>query len=102
MDLACDVCGSAFTGRTDARYCSGRCRTMGYRRRHSKGKPMRRIPLPDAFFHANYDLQKIAERLGRLVADDRFPRNRPNLAHERRHLVRTRDAIEQVLADWPE
>lgn len=42
-------------------------------------KPQRR-PLPDQFRDASVDLRKITERLERLVADDRFPRNREQVA----------------------
>lgn len=42
-------------------------------------KPKRR-PLPEAFRDAAHDLRKITERLERLAADDRFPRNREQIA----------------------
>lgn len=42
-------------------------------------KPNRR-PLPEAFRDAAHDLRKITERLERLAADDRFPRNREQIA----------------------
>lgn len=41
--------------------------------------PPRRA-LTDQFRDASYDLRKITERLERLVADDRFPRNREQVA----------------------
>lgn len=42
-------------------------------------KPPRR-PLPDQFRDASMDLRKITERIERLTEDDRFPRNREQIA----------------------
>lgn len=61
-------------------------------------EPKRR-PLPDAFFDAVYDLGKKAETVRRLTEDDRFPQNAEKVAAKHRNdLIRTRDLIDQVLA----
>lgn len=84
MELKCDTCGAAFTGRRGARYCSGRCRTLAYRKRQGvETKPARRAPLPDSFDSATWDLLKRAERIARLAEDDRMPRFRDSIrAHD--------------------
>lgn len=103
MAATCDTCGKSFdAARADARYCSGRCRTLAYRKRQGETAPARpRRPLPDAFRDAALDLDRITGRLQRLVADDRFKRNRSKLEGHRRALVRARDAIDAMLNDWP-
>lgn len=60
-------------------------------------KPQRR-PLPDQFRDASYDLRKITERLEKLVADDRFPRNREQVAliHQS-DLSRASNALAKVI-----
>jgi len=75
MPVTCDVCSREFTpARSDARYCSGKCRTQAYRRRAAPDrKPRRRRPITDAFWDAAYDLGKIADSLERLSGDDRLP-----------------------------
>jgi hypothetical protein len=72
---ACDRCGAGFTpARADARYCTARCRQAAYRHRQQGDRTARRRrPLPEAWFDAAYDLRKAAERIDRLMADDRFP-----------------------------
>lgn len=99
MELVCNECGTVFTGRADARFCSPRCRTRAHRRGHGEvSEPRRRRPLPDAFFDTTYDLQRKLERLERLSEDDRMPRNRELLA--KRHtwdLMRAREALDRVI-----
>lgn len=104
MDKKCDTCGATFTpARSDARFCSGRCRTLAYRQRRGEiAAPRRRRPLDDGFRDAGLDLDRIIGRWQRLLADDRFPRSRSKLAHRRYALVRARDAIDAMLAKWPE
>lgn len=63
----------------------------------------RRRALTDAFFDAVYDLGKKAESIRRLVDDDRFPQNAEKVAAKHRNdLLRTRDLIDQVLAQLPQ
>lgn len=100
MTVTCDVCGDEFTpARSDARYCSGKCRTEAYRVRRDGEKPKRpRRPLNDVFLPTVLDLQRLVERLDKLSRDDRLPRNRDVLA--RRHyydLKRARDSIERAM-----
>lgn len=92
MELKCDTCGRVFTGRRDARYCSGQCRTGAYRQRHGLAavKPLRRTPLPESFDRVAWDLLQRSERLARLAEDDRMPRNR--------EVIRTQSARCLVLA----
>lgn len=62
----------------------------------------RRRALTDAFFDAVYDLIKKAESVHRLIEDDRFPQNAEKVAAKHRNdLLRTRDLIDQVLAQLP-
>lgn len=99
MSVNCDTCGQEFApARSDARYCSGKCRTEAYRVRRDGDRPKRkRAPLTDAFWRATYDLQKVTERIERLSEDDRLPRNRATLSARYSDLVRARDAIEQAM-----
>lgn len=102
MGINCDTCGSTFTPvRADARYCSGRCRTIAYRKRNEPERPTRkRRPLPDAFRTNTYALERQAESLARLVADDRFGRNREVVAQMGRgSLIRVRDHLDRMIAE---
>ncbi|WP_440714211.1 hypothetical protein [Gordonia sp. FQ] len=102
MEKKCDTCGSEFSpARADARYCSGRCRTIAYRKRNEPERaPRKRRPLPDAFWKGAFDLERRVESLGRLVADDRFGRNREVVSQMNRgSLVRVRDRLDQIIAD---
>ncbi len=105
MKLTCDVCAKVFNaGRADARYCSGRCRTIAYRRRtsppESPAQPRRRRPLGDTMRDASLDLDRIVRRWVRLAEDDRLPRQRSNLVRYRSNLVRARDALDDILENW--
>lgn len=102
MKLTCDVCAKEFNaGRADARYCSGRCRTIAYRRRTSPPEqPRRRRPLNDTMRDASLDLDRIVRRWVRLAEDDRFPRQRSDLVRHRSDLVRARDALDAILEHW--
>lgn len=53
-----------------------------------------RKPLPDAFWHATHDALKVAERLLRLTADDRFTANRDAISA--RHRVDVDRAIKAL------
>lgn len=99
MELACDGCGKEFTpARSDARYCSGACRTRAYRERHEgRRAPRKRRPLPEAFDALLWDLTKRSESLARLTTDDRLPRNREVLSYRSYHeLGRIIDRLQQV------
>jgi len=48
-------------------------------------KRERRRPLPDAFFAAGYDLNKVIERIDRLFRDDRFTANKKQVADQIGH-----------------
>jgi hypothetical protein len=65
-------------------------------------KQPNRKPLPDAFQSAAWDLVKVAERLERLVADDRFPRNAEQVGRMSRHdLLRAADLLATVVDRIP-
>lgn len=62
-----------------------------------------RRPLADAFADATYDLAKTVDRLTRLTADDRFPRNADQVATKHRSdLIRAMDALTDVLNRLPQ
>lgn len=104
MTVNCDVCGDEFTpARSDARYCSGRCRTQAHRLRHEgPSRPRRRRPLPEAFWETTYDLQRKSESLERLATDDRFTRNAQALSGHRSDLIRTVERLQRVVDQIPE
>lgn len=61
-----------------------------------------RRPLPDAFRDASYDLVRAAEKLMRLVEDDRFPRNAEQVAQRcQRDLLQAGDLLATVVARIP-
>lgn len=58
----------------------------------------KRRPLPEAFQVAAHELVKAAEKLGRLINDDRFPRNAEQAARVSRHdLLRASDLLAEVV-----
>lgn len=58
----------------------------------------RRRPITDAFFEATYDLGKLVERIERLTEDDRFSRNKNEIAQSRKSdLVRAADTLDSIL-----
>lgn len=77
MRTTCNRCGVEFdAARSDARYCSPRCRTAAHRKRLEGAKPVRpRSPLPPRLRAAEWELEKAITRLENLTKDDRFPRN---------------------------
>lgn len=81
MDTICNGCGKTFTAaRSDARYCSARCRVAAHRDRQEPDRPRRsRPPLPDSFTRAKHDAARKIESMRRLTEDDRFARNRNEL-----------------------
>lgn len=65
----------------------------------------RRRPLPEAFFTATYDLVKDAEKVARLLADDRLPEHRDALSTKHRDdLFRAMSILNDALTalDSPE
>lgn len=95
----CQQCGRAFTpARSDAKFCDAQCRQRAHRARLAAEKPKTpRPPLGDGFRSASLDLGKMVDRWQRLVADDRFRRNRKNLVRYRGDLVRARDALSEMI-----
>lgn len=66
-----------------------------------KRGPQRR-PLPEAFDRAAADLVRAAEKLGRLVNDDRFPRNAEQAGRMTRHdLLHAADLLAMVIGRIP-
>lgn len=63
-----------------------------------KPRPAPRRALPDQFFEAAYDLTKVAERIDRLVNDDRFPQNAEKVgAKHRTDLLRAVELLSKAL-----
>lgn len=60
-------------------------------------KSPKRSPLRDGFRDAALDLDKVVGRFTRLVADDRYPRNRDEVARFRNDLIRARDALDRLI-----
>lgn len=89
MELTCDRCGRAFTAkRSDARFCSGRCRTDAYRDRNAPDRPKRRRrPLTDDMRAAGLDLDRSVARWSRIVNDDRMPRVRKTMGAGHRNRI---------------
>jgi hypothetical protein len=98
MELTCDGCSKTFAAaRSDARFCSGRCRTLAYRvRRDGPRTPAKRLPLPDQLSRASSDLGKIVERWGRLAEDDRFRRAARNYPWHRNELLRAAEELRRI------
>lgn len=101
MTLTCDSCGTEFEARANARYCSGRCRTIAYRERKDGPRPKhRRIPLRDTLDRTEWNLLKQVERLERVAADDRIKstiKQHPRyLIALRRHMERLQRVIDQL------
>lgn len=70
-----------------------------YTKRETKPK---RAPITDAFWKATYDLQKVTERLERLHQDDRFERNKNEVAAKNRnYLVQARERLDALLEELP-
>lgn len=59
-------------------------------------KPRRR-PITDAFWTASFDLGKAVGRVERLATDDRFEKNKDQIARNLSDLVRARDALQRVI-----
>ncbi|WP_448005322.1 hypothetical protein [Agromyces bauzanensis] len=74
MTKTCDICGVEFdAARSDARFCSGKCRTASYRVRRDGEKPKRRRrPITDSYKDKVWDLQKVVNSLDRITSDERF------------------------------
>jgi transposase-like protein len=62
----------------------------------------RRRPLPQSFWEATFDLNKVIERVTRLAEDDRFPQNAEEVAASHRNdLIRAIDALQGVVNRLP-
>lgn len=59
-------------------------------------EPQRR-PLRDGFRDASLDLGKIIDRFERLIGDDRYPRNRDEVARYANDLIRAREALDRLI-----
>lgn len=102
MAINCDTCGNPVTStRPDVKYCSGRCRTVAYRKRHEPDRaPVKRRPLSEAYGETVYDLGRRVDRLGRLTDDDRFRRNRDLLSQRTLpNLLRARAALDRIILE---
>jgi hypothetical protein len=60
-------------------------------------KPRRRRPLTDQFAFASSDLGKAVEHIERLVADDRFPRNKDAVARDANLMSGYRDRLNAAI-----
>lgn len=102
MATSCDVCGNEIvSARSDARYCSGRCRMIAYRTRQNADKPApRRRPLPDQVWSRAYDLERAVRSLEVLAADDRFAKyaRTEDGGHRLDVLERAADSLTQIVA----
>lgn len=57
-----------------------------------------RLPLPDAARDAGWQLRKVVERIGRIIADDRYSANKVKVDVQLRgHIVYTIDTLTKVL-----
>jgi transposase-like protein len=65
--------------------------------RDEPDRKRRRRPLKDGFFDASRDIEKAIDRLGRLIEDDRFARNRADLAHYANLFGRSMDRLQAVI-----
>lgn len=67
-----------------------------------KPAAQRRRPLPESFWQASFDLNKVTERIERLADDDRFPSNAEQVAASHRSdLLRAIDALQGVVNRLP-
>jgi hypothetical protein len=73
-DRTCTHCGRPLTGRADQRYCSTRCRVASKRERDNPRPKVRRRPLSDDARGVGRDLDRLTQRIERIVADDRLSR----------------------------
>lgn len=102
MTIICNVCGKDFEAtRSDARFCSPRCRTESHRRQKdpSRGAPAHRRALSDDFRKRAMNAYMATEKLERLLDDDRLPRARETLAQSFGPEVRRALASMQRVAD---
>jgi len=61
--------------------------------------PKRRRPLPDAFHDAVFQLEKVTEKVDRLLSDDRFERHAEELAHRYLHAAHRAESHTGHLAE---
>lgn len=67
----------------------------------SARKAKRRLPLPDAFHDATYDMSRLATRLENLHKDDRFSANKDALRRHKVDLFRAQTIIRKIIQDLP-
>lgn len=98
MPKTCDGCGQLFDAvRSDARFCSGRCRTTAYRvRRDGPKPPVKRRPLARDLGSAALELDRVMRRWGRLADDDRFSRAGRKTPQLRERLLRAAGELQKM------
>lgn len=62
-----------------------------------ESSPPRRKPLRDGFRDAALDLDKVVRRFQKLVADDRFSRNKNEVTRYRNDLARANEALQRLI-----
>jgi hypothetical protein len=67
------------------------------RKKQPPAEKPRRPPITETFHKAAYELGKLTRRIERLAADDRFTRNRTELARIASDLIRARDLLTAVI-----
>lgn len=100
MELTCNTCDNTFTAkRSDAKYCSPRCRTQASRDRNQPDKPKRPRPaLPRLFDRRMTELTKVTYALDDLVSDDRMERNAKSIGDMHRAQLQNHiDRLQKVL-----
>lgn len=105
MEKECNDCGRSFNAtRSDARYCSPRCRTAAHRKAHEQvTTPRRRRALTESARFLGYDLSKIADRVQKIADDDRLDRNAEMIALLVGARIRVlREALDDLESKLPE
>jgi len=64
----CARCGAGLVGRSDARYCSDRCRVAGYRAREARKRAERKMLLA-ASRNARFHFQRLRCRPGEAITE---------------------------------
>lgn len=104
MELVCNTCGGAFNAkRSDARYCSPKCRTSAHRAAHNvTTRPRKRRALTESARDLGWDMEKIVRRIERVREDDRFTRNADTIALlTSSHVRRLREALDEFESALP-
>jgi hypothetical protein len=98
----CPQCGKPVApssrGGRPKTYCSRACTSRAAYERE-RGAPLKRRPLPDFARDAGWSLRKDVERLERILADDRYPQYRLQVAaHLRGHLEHAAEVCQDLLS----